>query len=103
MVYTYGNIAWVGARYDWYGPTDFRQMSLYPSIIDLDASDSPESLFIGYPIQEHSDLVKQANPITYITENTPPFLIMHETRTSTCHTTKASWFLKHEIRKDLNR
>jgi len=67
----------IHAVVDWYGPTDFLQMSKYPSSIDHDASNSPESLFIGYPIQEHPELVQQANPITYITEDTPPFLIMH--------------------------
>lgn len=67
----------IQAVVDWYGPTDFLQMSLYPSILDHDASGSPESLFIGSPIQEQPELVKRANPITYISENTPPFLIMH--------------------------
>ena len=67
----------IQAVVDWYGPTDFLQMSKYPSIIDHDASNSPESLFIGYPIQDNPHLVEQANPLTYITDNTPPFLIMH--------------------------
>lgn len=67
----------VHAVVDWYGPTDFLQMGKYASSIDHNASNSPESLFVGYPIQEHPELVQRANPITYITQDTPPFLIMH--------------------------
>jgi len=67
----------VQAVVDWYGPTDFSQMSKYPGIVDYDAPDSPESHLIGGPIQENLDKVKIANPITYITSDDPPFLIMH--------------------------
>ncbi|WP_251551478.1 alpha/beta hydrolase [Neobacillus muris] len=67
----------VQAVVDWYGPTDFSQMSKFPSEVDFDAADSPESILIGGPVQEHPDQVKLANPITYITPDDPPFLIMH--------------------------
>jgi acetyl esterase/lipase len=67
----------VQAVVDWYGPTDLLQMSKYPSIIDHDAADSPESRLIGGPIQEYKELTEKANPINYISSNTPPFLIMH--------------------------
>ncbi|GGE30879.1 hypothetical protein GCM10011391_06890 [Pullulanibacillus camelliae] len=67
----------VQAVVDWYGPTDFLQMSKFPSKVDFDGPDSPESKLIGGPIQENKDKVKLANPITYITSNDPPFLIMH--------------------------
>lgn len=67
----------VQAVVDWYGPTDFSQMSKYPGEIDYDAPDSPESFLIGGPIQENIEKVQQANPITYITPDDPPFLIMH--------------------------
>ncbi|WP_462409567.1 prolyl oligopeptidase family serine peptidase [Neobacillus sp. Marseille-QA0830] len=67
----------VQAVVDWYGPTDFLQMSKFPSEVDFDAPDSPESMLIGGPIQELPEKVKLANPITYITPDDPPFLIMH--------------------------
>ncbi|WP_237389642.1 alpha/beta hydrolase [Bacillus sp. USDA818B3_A] len=70
----------VQAVVDWYGPTDFLQMSKYPASIDFDAPDSPESMLIGGPIQENEEKVKKANPITYITPDDPPFLIMHGDR-----------------------
>lgn len=67
----------VQAVVDWYGPTDLLQMSKFPSDVDFDSPDSPESLLIGGPLQENKDKVKRANPITYITKDAPPFLIMH--------------------------
>jgi len=34
-------------------------------------------LFIGGPIKDNKDKVAQANPITYVTRNDPPMLLMH--------------------------
>jgi dipeptidyl aminopeptidase/acylaminoacyl peptidase len=42
-----------------------------------DAADSPESKLIGGPIQQNKDKVQRANPITYVTKDDPPFLIVH--------------------------
>lgn len=67
----------VQAVCDWFGPTDFLRMNDLPSRIDHDAPDSPESLLIGGPIQENKEKVERANPITYVTPDDPPFLIMH--------------------------
>ncbi|MHC4994989.1 MAG: alpha/beta hydrolase fold domain-containing protein [Planctomycetota bacterium] len=62
---------------DWFGPTDFLRMNDYPSRIDHDAADSPESRFIGAPIQTVPERSQLANPINYVNDATPPFLIMH--------------------------
>lgn len=67
----------VQAVVDQYGPTDFLYMNAAPGKIDHDAPDSPESAFIGGPIQQHRAQVRLANPITYIDRNAPPTLIMH--------------------------
>ncbi|PFO06283.1 esterase [Bacillus sp. AFS076308] len=83
----------VQAVVDGYGPTDFLQMEEYdnstaassddPESIRLNAvqrhtdPDSPESQLLGAPIQTVPNLVREANPITYIDENIPPFLILH--------------------------
>lgn len=78
-----GNGGWPGyssavqAVCDWFGPTDFAQMSAYPSDMDHDAADSPESQFIGGPVQEHPERVRAVNPITYISSATPPMFIAH--------------------------
>jgi acetyl esterase/lipase len=65
---------------DFYGPTNFLLMEKHDipeARMDHDAPDSPESLLIGGPIQENPDKVATANPITYVTSDDPPFLIVH--------------------------
>ncbi|MCM3672218.1 prolyl oligopeptidase family serine peptidase [Mesobacillus maritimus] len=67
----------VQAVVDWYGPTDFLQMTKASQSYNAEHPKSAESLLIGGPILEHKELVKKANPITYVTPDAPPFLIMH--------------------------
>lgn len=67
----------IQAVVDWYGPTDFLQISQHTREYDADQADSAESLLIGAPIQKNREKVKKANPITYISSDDPPFLIMH--------------------------
>ncbi|MCA9726609.1 MAG: alpha/beta hydrolase fold domain-containing protein [Candidatus Eisenbacteria bacterium] len=69
----------VQAVCDWYGPTDFLIMNMCGSGIDHDAANSPESLLIGGPIQQHPDECALANPITYVDPTDPPFRIFHGT------------------------
>ena len=69
----------VQAVCDWFGPTDFLRMSAFPSDFDHDAPDSPESMFIGMPIQQHPAETQRANPVTYVSSTTPPMLIAHGT------------------------
>jgi acetyl esterase/lipase len=70
----------VTAVCDWFGPTDFLKMDAAGSRIRHDAADSPESRLVGGPIQENKAKVARANPITYVTKDDPPFLIMHGDR-----------------------
>lgn len=67
----------VQAVCDWFGPTDFIQMNRFPEVQDHDAPDSPESRLIGGPVLENKDKARRANPITYVSKDDPPFLIMH--------------------------
>jgi acetyl esterase/lipase len=83
----------VQAVVDGYGPTDFLQMDAYINkeiAVSMDpesellhpphrheALDSPESQLLGAPIRSVPHLVKEANPITYVTSGLPPFLLMH--------------------------
>ena len=62
----------VQAVCDWFGPTDFLQMGG-----SHNKPDSPESRLVGGAIQENSEKVAEANPITYVDKNDPPILIMH--------------------------
>jgi len=70
----------VQAVCDFFGPTDFLQMDKHaPPNAELihDAPDSPESLLIGVAIQDNPEKVARANPITYVSKDDPPFLIVH--------------------------
>ncbi len=67
----------VQAVVDFFGPTDFLRMRDFPGKMDHDAPDSPESRLIGGAIQQNKEKVARANPITYVSRDDPPFLIMH--------------------------
>jgi acetyl esterase/lipase len=69
----------VRAVIDFFGPTDFLQMDAHrpPNGMIHDTPDSPESELVGGPIQENPQKVARANPITYVTPDAPPFLIVH--------------------------
>jgi dipeptidyl aminopeptidase/acylaminoacyl peptidase len=62
----------VQAVVDWFGPTDVTRMGG-----SHDEPDSPEARLLGGPVQENKDKAARANPITYVTKDDPPFLIMH--------------------------
>ncbi|HEY0140114.1 MAG TPA: alpha/beta hydrolase [Thermoanaerobaculia bacterium] len=64
---------------DYYGPTDLLKIEeqKLPCIpLDGNASYMPPSLLMGCPIQECKERTATANPITYITPDDPPFLIV---------------------------
>ena len=72
----------VQAVCDWFGPTDLLQMDehmIEGSRLVHNAPKSPESLLVGGPIQEepYRTLVRKVNPMTYVSKDDPPFLIMH--------------------------
>ncbi len=62
---------------DYFGPSDLASMGQYPSNMDHDAANSPESILVGGPVQETKDTARAASPVTYVTANDPPFLIVH--------------------------
>ena len=65
---------------DFFGPTDLTLMAKQApadSAIEHDAPNSPESKLLGGPVQQRQELARTANPITYVTSDDPPFLILH--------------------------
>jgi len=74
-----------------FGPNDFLEMdqqfidsgiscSTDPATHNLPSS--PESLYVsnaGDSILDHPDIVRQANPITYVSGDEPPFFLQHGT------------------------
>ena len=70
----------VKAVVDLYGPTDLLRIEedKLPCIpLDGNASYMPMSLLMGCPIQSCVDWTRTASPMTYVTRDDPPFLIMH--------------------------
>jgi acetyl esterase/lipase len=62
----------VQAVVDWFGPTDLTKMGG-----SHDNPNSPEAKLLGGPVQENKDKAAKANPITYVTKDAAPFLILH--------------------------
>jgi acetyl esterase/lipase len=67
----------VNAVVDWFGPTSFQMMDECDTTMNHNAPDSPESSLIGGSIQDNLDKVALADPVTYVDEKDPPFLILH--------------------------
>lgn len=80
-----GNGGWndqssrVRAVCDWFGPVDLVLMLDQPGRRDYSLPDSPISLLVGGPLAENKNKARRASPITYVTEDAAPFLIMHGT------------------------
>ena len=75
----------IQAVVSWYAPTDFLKMDEYltasgmlpPPGFRHSEPNSPESLLLGQLITEVPDLVKAADPETYLRHDAPPFLLQH--------------------------
>lgn len=70
----------VQAVVDLLGPTDFSKMKStekYKSFFRVSQK------LVGGPLDERTGLVKMANPITYVSPDDPPFLIIHGERDQT--------------------
>jgi acetyl esterase/lipase len=64
---------------DFCGPTHLLSMGKFPSKIDHDSPNSPESRLIGGALQENKKSADDASPITYVTKDDAPILIVHGT------------------------
>jgi acetyl esterase/lipase len=72
----------VQAVIDWYGPVDFSSMDSQslPGSMKHNAANSAESTLLGCTLPEcPPETLTSVNPVTYITNDDPPFLIMHGT------------------------
>lgn len=74
----------VQAVIDLYGPTDFKLFVTTPGYESHNKDGSPESRLLGGgEVLTKPDGIQRVNPITYIDENDPPFLIIHGSRDGT--------------------
>jgi acetyl esterase/lipase len=73
-----GESSRVQAVCNWFGPTDFLAMRDFPTF-DHESAASPESQLLGAPIQTIPDRVATVNPITFLSPDDPPLLMLHGT------------------------
>lgn len=66
---------------DWFGPVDFLALndSCEDPVEDHNASDSPESQFLGAPLPEIPELCRVASPLTHLGQDMAPTIIFHGT------------------------
>ena len=65
---------------DWYGPAELLTMQAQrtlPVKLNADAPNSFESKLVGGALQKNPDKAKNASPVTHVTSDDAPFLIMH--------------------------
>ena len=62
---------------DFFGPTDFFQLNAARKYKRPDTDSTPEARLVGGLLSQHRDAVVAANPITYLTKDDPPLLILH--------------------------
>jgi acetyl esterase/lipase len=67
----------VQAVCDYYGPTDFTVFVSTPGYERHATADAPEAKLIGGAVLENKVKAARVNPITYISKDDPPFLIVH--------------------------
>lgn len=67
----------VQAVCDYFGPTDFAVFVTTPGYESHARADAPEGKLIGGAVLENKDKAARANPITFVSKDDPPFLIVH--------------------------
>ncbi len=72
----------VQAVCDWFGPADLLNSEGLLGRIP-GGPGSPEALLLGGPVAERQELAAMASPVTYVSADDPPFLIMHGDRDRT--------------------
>ncbi len=67
----------VQAVCDYYGPTDFTTFVTTPGYERHADEESPEAKLLGGAVLKNKDRATRVNPITYVSKDDPPFLIVH--------------------------
>jgi len=79
---------------DFCGPSDFLAFGL--DAPRMNQPGQPVYKLLGGPAKEKADLAKQASPVTFVTKDDPPFLIMHGTNDNTVPINQAERLYKAE-------
>jgi acetyl esterase/lipase len=75
----------VQAVCDFFGPSDLTR------VLDPTAADNAVPKLMGGPLREKRELAAQASPVTYVTSDDPPFLIMHGGDDPLVHPRQSRW------------
>jgi len=67
----------VQAVCDYYGPTDFTVFVTTPGYESHASDSSPEAKLLGGAVLQNKEKAARVNPITYVSQDDPPFLIVH--------------------------
>lgn len=67
----------VQAVIDFFGPSDFLRFVDTPGYASHRQPGAPEAKLIGGRVADHPDRAAAVSPITYVTRDDPPFLILH--------------------------
>lgn len=74
-----GESSRVSCVVNFFGPTDFLTIGDYPSQIQHYSADAPEARLLGGPIPDNREKARSASPITFVSADDPPFLMIHGT------------------------
>lgn len=67
---------------DQFGPTDFLMGSSLADVLGFSPLDEPHSpvfRLLGGPVTQNKDKAREASPMTYVSPDDPPFLLIHGT------------------------
>jgi len=67
----------VQAVCDYFGPTDFMAFLTTPGYERHASPNAPEVKLLGGSVTENQDQAKSASPVTFVSRDDPPFLIVH--------------------------
>jgi acetyl esterase/lipase len=67
----------VACGVDWFGPSDL--LAINKNAPQGGTADGPVSRLLGGKVEDKQDVAREASPITYVTKDDPPFLIIHGT------------------------
>lgn len=68
---------------DFFGPTDFIKMNQLAKKVGADGQNSPGSpvyKLLGGPLKDNLEKASQASPVTHVSKDDPPFLMVHGTK-----------------------
>jgi len=99
-LWTTGVSSRVACVVDFCGPSDF--LLFGSESPRLNEPGQPLYKLFGGPLKEKQDAARQASPVTYVTKDDPPFLIMHGTADNTVNIQQAERLYQAQKKAGVN-